>query len=68
MVFHTADGFESASEIGLGCMGITAFYGAPMPQEDATTLLKACFEAGYVEILDECKFSKQAPCLEVVHV
>lgn len=53
MVFHTADGFESASDIGLGCMGITAFYGAPMPQEDATTLLKACFEAGYVEILDE---------------
>lgn len=67
MVFHTADGFESASDIGLGCMGITAFYGAPMPQDDATTLLKACFEAGYVELWKTQKSpSERASCLELV--
>jgi hypothetical protein len=43
MGFKTGDGLESASDIGLGCMGITAFYGAPMSQSDATALLKATY-------------------------
>ena len=41
MGFKTGDGFESTSDIGLGCMGITAFYGPPMSQADATALLTA---------------------------
>ena len=32
--------------IGFGCMGITAFYGDPMAQDDATALLKAAYDAG----------------------
>jgi len=34
------------SEQGFGCMGITAFYGKPIPDEDAVALLKHAFARG----------------------
>eukprot|EP00747_Dinoflagellata_sp_TGD_P078538 gnl/TRDRNA2_/TRDRNA2_160119_c0_seq1.p1 gnl/TRDRNA2_/TRDRNA2_160119_c0~~gnl/TRDRNA2_/TRDRNA2_160119_c0_seq1.p1 ORF type:complete len:356 (-),score=60.57 gnl/TRDRNA2_/TRDRNA2_160119_c0_seq1:266-1333(-) len=40
------DGLE-VSDIGLGCMGITAFYGPPMEEEAAHSLLKETYEQGY---------------------
>lgn len=35
------------SPLGFGCMGITSFYGAPLPQSDATSLLAAAYAQGY---------------------
>ena len=32
--------------LGFGCMGMTAFYGASMPDHDAMTLLQAVYDAG----------------------
>ena len=37
---------DQPSAIGMGCMGITAFYGAPMKQDDATALLQHAYEGG----------------------
>jgi aryl-alcohol dehydrogenase-like predicted oxidoreductase len=34
------------SAIGLGCMGISQSYGAPLPQADATALIRGAFERG----------------------
>eukprot|EP00959_Pyramimonas_sp_CCMP1952_P018416 389417-Pyramimonas_sp.AAC.2 len=31
---------------GFGCMGISAFYGAPMPEADGVALLKDVFAEG----------------------
>jgi len=39
------DGF-SVNPIGLGCMGLSAFYGEPTDQADAIKLLHAAIEAG----------------------
>jgi adenylate kinase len=36
----------TVSAMGFGCMGITAFYGAPMKDEDALTLLRAVYSKG----------------------
>lgn len=35
------------SPMGFGAMGITAFYGAPMEDEDALKLLKGAYDKGY---------------------
>lgn len=35
------------SSLGFGCMGITAFYGAPMEDAAALKLLKGAYDAGY---------------------
>jgi len=34
------------SRIGFGCMGITAFYGDPIPDEQAMNLLRTVYDAG----------------------
>jgi aryl-alcohol dehydrogenase-like predicted oxidoreductase len=36
----------SQSGLGFGCMGITAFYGATMPDSDALVLLKGVYDTG----------------------
>lgn len=36
----------TSSKIGFGCMGITAFYGPPMPDDDAVALMKGVYDAG----------------------
>jgi aryl-alcohol dehydrogenase-like predicted oxidoreductase len=36
-----------SGDIGFGCMGITAFYGAPMEEAAATELLASVYELGY---------------------
>ena len=36
----------TGSGLGFGCMGITAFYGDAMPDEDAKALLKAVYDTG----------------------
>jgi len=36
-----------ASPLGFGCMGITAFYGTSMEDEDCVKLLKAAYDMGY---------------------
>jgi aryl-alcohol dehydrogenase-like predicted oxidoreductase len=36
----------SQSGLGFGCMGITAFYGATMPDADALVLLKGVYDTG----------------------
>eukprot|EP00947_MAST-08B_sp_MAST-8B-sp1_P003817 g3817.t1 len=36
----------TVSELGFGCMGITAFYGNPIPDEDAMALLVHAYESG----------------------
>lgn len=38
-------GFNSLSKIGFGCMGITAFYGEPIPDADAMKLMKTVYDA-----------------------
>lgn len=35
------------SPLGFGCMGITAFYGSSMEDEDAVKLLQAAYDMGY---------------------
>lgn len=37
---------KHTNTIGFGCMGITAFYGDPMPQNDATALLQHVYAKG----------------------
>ena len=34
------------SAIGLGCMGMSAYYGAPMAEKDGVSLLHAAIERG----------------------
>eukprot|EP00586_Coscinodiscus_wailesii_P006755 CAMPEP_0172482238 /NCGR_PEP_ID=MMETSP1066-20121228/8507_1 /TAXON_ID=671091 /ORGANISM="Coscinodiscus wailesii, Strain CCMP2513" /LENGTH=361 /DNA_ID=CAMNT_0013245195 /DNA_START=114 /DNA_END=1199 /DNA_ORIENTATION=- len=36
----------NCSGLGFGCMSITAFYGDPIPDEDAIALLKAVYDSG----------------------
>eukprot|EP00435_Cladocopium_sp_Y103_P028644 s48_g7.t1 len=43
----TLGGGLKVSPLGFGCMGITAFYGASMEDEDAVKLLKAAYDMGY---------------------
>lgn len=42
------------SSIGLGCMGITSFYGKPMPEEDALRLIQRAVDNG-VTLLDSAE-------------
>ena len=42
----SGDAAMQSSAQGFGCMGITAFYGKPMPDDDAVALIKHAFAGG----------------------
>jgi len=42
----SSTGFNPLSPVGFGCMGVTAFYGAPMPDSSAMALFADVFKNG----------------------
>jgi len=49
------------STLGFGCMGVTAFYGDPMPDEDAISLLQRAYAGGVTHFDTAEVYTARAP-------